>query len=430
MVAHETLNFVQIQIVAVFVYNIFLLLYSAGISVASLFNEKARLWKLGRRDILGRLNQAIAGTQPIIWMHCASLGEFEQGRPVLEALRKEYPNHKILLTFFSPSGYDIRKNYNGVDWVFYLPLDTAGNVKKFLDIVNPSLAIFVKYEYWYNYLNQLQKRKVPTILISAIFREDKIFFKWYGGLHRKMLGFFDQVFVQDDQSAKLLFSILPKEKVTVAGDTRFDRVAEIASAFAPIEPIEKFVAEKRIIVAGSTWPDDEKNLKAASEKFGNEISVIIAPHEITDSHINFLQTLFSRSILYSELAENKNSTPDTNVLIINNIGMLSRLYHYASVCYIGGGFNKSGIHNTLEAAVYGKPVIFGPNYQKFSEAVKLIENKGGFYYSVENELIEIVSKILRNNNARIKSGEIAGNFVRENTGATTIILSWLKQISF
>ena len=427
------LTFVQILIVAIFLYNIFLLLYSAGISVASLFSEKAKLWKAGRKNIFARLEESIGKSGPVVWMHCASLGEFEQGRPVLESLRKEYPDHKLLLTFFSPSGYEIRKNYNGADWVYYLPLDTPGNVKRFLDIVKPSLAIFVKYEYWYNYLNQLQGRGTPTILISAIFRRDKIFFKWYGGLHRKMLQFFNHIFVQDEESQHLLETILPQEKVSVAGDTRFDRVAEIAEGFKPISPIEKFVDGRKILVAGSAWPDDEKKLKIISEKFENKISLIIAPHEITDSHLNFLERLYPNCILYSDLANNANSffkKNDKNVLIINNIGMLSKLYHYADICYIGGGFNKSGIHNTLEAAVYGKPVIFGPNYHKFSEAVALTKNKGGFTYSNENELIEIIDGLLNSNDELEVSGKAAGKFVAENTGATQKILEYIRQISF
>jgi len=431
--AGNILTFAQIIFVTVFFYNIFLFLYSAGIFVVSVFNEKAKQWKAGRKDIFKKMQASIGDTRPIIWMHCASLGEFEQGRPVLESLRKAYPNYKMLLTFFSPSGYEVRKNYNGADWVFYLPLDVPRNVARFLNIANPSLAIFVKYEYWYNYLNQVQKRKIPTILISAIFRKDKIFFKWYGGLHRKMLGCFNEIFVQDEKSRKLLEAILPKEKVTVAGDTRFDRVAEIASGFEPIDAIEKFVQGKNVLVAGSTWPDDEKNLNLILEKFENKISLIIAPHEISDNHINFLKRLFPQAILFSELVEaskNELNHIDKNVLIINNIGMLSKLYYYADITYIGGGFNSSGIHNTLEAAVYAKPVVFGPNYQKFSEAIGLIENKGGFSYSNENELIAIISELLRNASYRLISGEIAGKFVRNNAGATSAILNGLKQISF
>ena len=414
---------------AVLLYNIFLRLYGAGVSIVSLFNQKAKLWKDGRKNIFNQLKEKINGAAPVIWMHCASLGEFEQGRPVLESLRKNYPNHKILLTFFSPSGYEIRKNYNGVDWVFYLPLDTPKNVKHFLEIVNLVLAIFVKYEYWYNYLRQLHKRKIPVILISAIFRKDKIFFKWYGGLHRKMLGFFNHIFVQDEESKQLISAIVPATQITIAGDTRFDRVVEIAAGFEPIEAIEKFTDGKKVIVAGSTWPDDEKNLSAAFEKLKEKFVLVIAPHEINDSHINFLQNLFPGSALFSKLAENQNAQKG-KVLIINNIGMLSKLYYYSHISYIGGGFNKSGIHNTLEAAVYGKPVIFGPNYQKFSEAVNLVEKKGGFSYKTSDELIAVIETLLENENQLAQSGYNSGKFVKESTGATNIILNYIKQTFF
>lgn len=416
---------------AVLLYNIFLQLYVAGISVAAIFNEKARLWKQGRKNIFERLKQDIAGSRHVIWVHCASLGEFEQGRPVIESLRKEYPNHKILLTFFSPSGYEIRKNYNGADWVFYLPHDSPGNAKRFLNIVQPSLAIFVKYEYWYHYLHQLHQRHIPAVLISAIFQKDKIFFKWYGVLHRRMLHFFSHIFVQDAQSEILLNTIIPKAKVSVAGDTRFDRVMEIATQSEPVEAIEWFAARRKILVAGSTWPEDEKHLKTVLEK-NNELSLIIAPHEITVSHINFIQSLFSDHILYSQLAANDlaGDLSSKNVLIINNIGMLAKLYRYADICYIGGGFNKSGIHNTLEASVYGKPVIFGPNYQKFSEAVELIKNKGGFSYTTENEFAGIVSNLLSHTSLLEAAGESAGNFVRAHTGATRTILDFFRKIFF
>lgn len=371
-------------------------------------------------------------SQPVIWMHCASLGEFEQGRPVLEKLKEAYPGHKILLTFFSPSGYEIRKNYPGADWIFYLPLDTKSNVKRFLEIVNPGLVIFVKYEYWYNYLSQLHKRQVPVILVSAIFRENAVFFKWYGSLHRKMLHFFSHLFVQNEESRLRLQSMLPAHAVTLAGDTRFDRVATIANAFEPIPVIEKFTAGKKVLVAGSTWPDDEKNLKKLIKSVNN-ISLIIAPHEINESHLQFLKSIFPDAVLYSELSKESAShqnLPISNILIIDNIGMLSKLYNYSIISYIGGGFNKSGIHNTLEAAVYGRPVIFGPNYGKFAEAVELIKKRGACSYNTDIELIEIFKKIISSENILQEYSFNAGAFVAESTGATNKILSWLKQISF
>lgn len=417
----------------VIIYNIFLRVYQCALFVASLFNKKAQLWVKGRRDIFARLESAMSGnSQPVIWMHCASLGEFEQGRPVLEKLKEAYPGHKILLTFFSPSGYEIRKNYPGADWIFYLPLDTKSNVKRFLEIVNPGLVIFVKYEYWYNYLSQLHKRQVPVILVSAIFRENAVFFKWYGSLHRKMLHFFSHLFVQNEESRLRLQSMLPAHAVTLAGDTRFDRVATIANAFEPIPVIEKFTAGKKVLVAGSTWPDDEKNLKKLIESVNN-ISLIIAPHEINESHLQFLKSIFPDAVLYSELSKESAShqnLPISNILIIDNIGMLSKLYNYSIISYIGGGFNKSGIHNTLEAAVYGRPVIFGPNYGKFAEAVELIKKRGACSYNTDIELIEIFKKIISSENMLQEYSFNAGAFVAESTGATNKILSWLKQISF
>lgn len=416
----------------VFLYNIFIRLYGAGISVASLFNEKAGLWKKGRKNILHRIRTAVEGSSPVIWMHCASLGEFEQGRPVLEQLRKQYPGNRLLLTFFSPSGYEIRKNYNGADWVFYLPLDTPGNMERFVEAVQPSLVIFVKYEYWYHALHELSKRQIPAILISAIFKADSVFFKWYGTLHRKMLAFFNHIFVQDAESKNRLSQMMEAAKITVAGDTRFDRVAEIVDSFEPIEAVEHFVGTNRLLVAGSTWPDDEKMLAKLVEKENANSSLIIAPHEITESHIKFLLSLFPGALLFSDLKENDTSEDETNsnILIINNIGMLSSLYYYADICYIGGGFNKSGIHNTLEAAVYGKPVIFGPNYQKFKEAITLKEKGGGFSYNSDKELIEIVSNLINDSEYRKVTGAIAGTFVQESKGATGAILSWLRKNVF
>ncbi len=414
--------------VIVIFYHIFLGIYKMAIVIASLFNEKARLWLKGRKNLLVTLARTIPPDTPVIWMHCASLGEFEQGRPILEQLKQKFPHYKLLLTFFSPSGYEIRKNYPGVDWVFYLPLDTPSNARQFVNIVNPVLAIFVKYEYWYHYLACLHKRKIPTILVSAIFRKNAVFFQWYGALHRRMIGFFNQVFVQNQESVEQLKTILPAFKITRAGDTRFDRVTVIAQNFTPVPAIERFIAGRKTLVAGSTWPEDETNLKTLINQIDN-ILLIIAPHEITDNHLKFIKSLFNSCLLYSEwLQLNEAGLDETlsQVLIIDNIGMLSRLYHYGTISYIGGGFNKSGIHNTLEAAVYGHPVIFGPNYQKFAEAVMLIKRKGGLSYSTNNELIEKIANLFSNEQLLKNYGENAERFVTENTGATGIILEWIS----
>ncbi|MFT3901775.1 MAG: glycosyltransferase N-terminal domain-containing protein [Niabella sp.] len=415
----------------IFFYNLFIRLYRAGIWIAAMFNAKARQWGEGRRAIFDRLSASFEGNDaPVLWMHCASLGEFEQGRPVLESFRKERPGYKILLTFFSPSGYEVRKNYGGADWVYYLPLDTRKNVRRFMDIVRPNLCVFVKYEYWYHYLHTLYERQVPTILISAIFRENAVFFKSYGGLQRRMVNFFSRVFVQDEESKGRLSHIFPDEKITVAGDTRYDRVMEIAGQFKPIPAIEQFLNGRRALVAGSTWPEDEKVLSKFIESTSFDISLIIAPHEIHESHINFLLSLFPDATQFSDWeksVQNGDGLSAGKVLIINNIGMLSRLYHYATISYIGGGFNKSGIHNTLEAAVYGRPVVFGPEYQKFAEAKLLIKNLGGYSYNNDNQFFDILNTLLTDETLRLKSGMAAGNQVKENAGATDKIMKYILE---
>lgn len=415
--------------VDVLMYNISVRLYKLVILIASLFNKKAKRWLEGRRDLFAKLQKAIGNEGPVIWMHCASLGEFEQGRPVLEELRSQYPEHKLLLTFFSPSGYEIRKNYSGVDWVFYLPLDTKANAKRFIELVNPSLSIFVKYEYWYYYLHQLHQRNTPVILISAIFRENAPFFKWYGAVHRKMANYFYHLFVQNQESYDRITAIVPPDKITLAGDTRFDRVKTIADSFEPLPLIEQYIRGKKIMVAGSTWPEDELMLKKLIEKQG-DLSLIIAPHEITDTHLRFLKETFGGAAFYSELKENNSGLSPARVLIIDNIGMLSKLYYYSLVSYIGGGFNQSGIHNTLEAAVYGKPVLFGPNYQKFAEAAGLIKNQAAYSYTTDAELIQVTDSFLSDEDRLTSYSRHASQFVASNTGATGLILSWLRKISF
>lgn len=415
--------------VDVLMYNISVRLYKLAILIASLFNQKARLWLQGRRDIFDRLQKAVDGSGPVIWMHCASLGEFEQGRPVLEQLKQQYPQHRLLLTFFSPSGYEIRKNYAGVDWVFYLPLDTKTNARKFLGIVKPTLSVFVKYEYWYHYLHQLHQKDIPVILISAIFRENAPFFKWYGAVHRKMANYFRHLFVQNQESYGRIATIVPADKISLAGDTRFDRVKTIADGFEPLPLIEQFVQHKKMLVAGSTWPEDELMLKKLIHS-QPDLSLVIAPHEITETHLQFLRTTFTDAIFYSALLKAGSGSSAARVLIIDNIGMLSKLYRYSLISYIGGGFNKSGIHNTLEAAVYGKPVLFGPNYQKFAEASGLVKNKAAYSYTTDKELTEFVSQLISDSTLLEAYSQNAGKFVATNTGATGLILNWLKKISF
>lgn len=401
-----------------------MLLYRAAIRIASLWNNKAKLWSNGRKNIFDRLGAELRDQDSkIIWFHCSSLGEFEQGRPVMENLKKQIPNSKLLLTFFSPSGYEIRKDYKGVDWVFYLPLDSKKNARTFFDIVKPVLAVFVKYDFWYYYLNECKKRKTPLLLVSGIFRKDQLFFKWYGNLHRSMLSCFTHFFVQDKESLQLLLSISIKN-ATVAGDTRFDRVTEIAENFTPIETIEKYCGSSTILVAGSSWPEDEKLIKDATANFPN-LKIIIAPHEIHREHIDQLKTIFPNAMLYSQLKAHSSQPITSSHLIIDNIGMLSRLYHYATIAYVGGGFNK-GIHNTLEPAVYGKPVLFGPNYKKFKEAIGLIETGGGACVNSNTELTSQLKKLLTNKDILESSSKNSFDFVKQNKGATQKILYYIE----
>ena len=446
----------------IFFYNIFLILFKAGVRIAALFNAKAKKWVQGRKGIWEKLGAEGPGhalsvrESKITWVHCASLGEFEQGRPVIEKLRSKYPDSKLLLTFFSPSGYEVRKNYAGADWVFYLPMDGPENAKRFLEIVNPSLVIFVKYEFWYYYLKEIRSNNIPLLLISALFRENSVFFKWYGGLQRKMLFFFDHLFVQNEISKNLLDSIGLADKSSVCRDTRFDRVIEIAEQFTSIAVIEKFVGNNRIIVAGSTWPGDELVLKKTIATINDpSLKLIIAPHEINKEHITEVQRLFPGSILFSELANDNKQLPSViangvkqdneqlatdnkeeaagnrqpatgNILIIDNIGMLSRLYKYGFITYIGGGFGK-GIHNTLEAAVYGKPVLFGPAYHKFQEAIDLINAGGAFSINNAEDCVVIIKRLIKDDSAYTSSCEKSKRYVYANRGATEKILNYIQE---
>ena len=414
----------------ILLYNIFLWFYRSGIWLASFFNPKAKKWIEGRKKIFEQLEAIIPKGEKITWIHCASLGEFEQGRPVLEGIKKKFPKGKILLTFFSPSGYEIRKKYEGADWVFYLPLDGPRSAKKFVEIVNPSLVIFVKYEFWYYYLKKLHYKQIPLVLISGLFRANSPFFKWYGNVHRKMLRRFDHLFVQDNSSKQLLERIGLDNKCTVAGDTRFDRVVEIASHFTPIPAIEQFIGSSKAIIAGSTWPEDEVVLQKAFYALNDpRLKLIIAPHEIDGKHISELQQLFPNSVRYSQLPTDGTSIP--NILLVDNIGMLSRLYHYAWITYIGGAMNNRGIHNVLEAAVYNKIVLFGPVYEKYAEAVGLVNAGGGLPfndYSKDGSLLrQLIEAMLADEREYAFRSKAAGDYVRENLGATGKILSFIQE---
>lgn len=403
-----------------FFYNIGIWFYGAAIRIASLFNSKAGLWVRGRKDIFRRLKEALKGSSGVVWVHCASLGEFEQGRPVIEDIKKRYPEKKILLTFFSPSGYEIRKNYEGADFIFYLPLDTPGNARKFIDIVRPERAVFVKYEFWLNYLNYLRGQEIPTYIISAIFRQDSVFFRPYGGKFREALRSFRTIFVQNSESKELLSGI-SVGNVVVAGDTRFDRVAQIAAAVRKLDVLENFSNGNKVFVAGSTWaPDEELLVKLINSH--PELKFVIAPHEIEDERIEkLIASVNGRSCRYT-LVDASADFSDARLLVIDTIGILSSVYRYADYCYIGGGFGV-GIHNTLEAATFGLPISFGPNYMKFKEAREMIALGTSVsissYEELDAWLVALESDAAKY--ATVKAKTLS--YVSHNTGATRVIIS-------
>ncbi|MDR0667753.1 MAG: 3-deoxy-D-manno-octulosonic acid transferase [Prevotellaceae bacterium] len=412
-----------------FLYNTGIHLYSWAIRLASPFHAKARLFRAGRRRLFKRLQAAITDEAPVVWFHCASLGEFEQGRPLMEAYRQQCPEHKLLLTFFSPSGYELRKDYPGADWVFYLPLDTPRNARRLIGIVKPRMAIFIKYDFWYNILQALQAQGVPTYVVSAIFRPAQLFFKSYGGFFRNMLHAYRQLFVQDNYSQELLQSI-GITRVQVSGDTRFDRVRKLAQASRTIPPVEPFLAGQPALIAGSTWPADEDKLAGALAALPAPVKLIIAPHEIHEERLAAIERRFRKggTVRYSALCDGSQpAAPHCRTLIVDTIGLLAALYRYGKAAYIGGGFSISGIHNTLEAAVYGLPVVFGPNYQRFREACDLITQGGAVGYTNEKKLEAILLRWFTDDDARRAAGEINRQYVIHHCGATAMILQALVE---
>lgn len=401
-------------------------LYRLGIRIAALRSPKARAWQDGRVDLFEKI-KTFRAAHPgyLVWFHCASLGEFEQGRPVIEGLRRDRPEAVIVVTFYSPSGYEIRKNYAAADGVFYLPLDTEKNAEQFLSALLPDLVVFVKYEFWYYHLKAVKNRHIPLLLISALFRKKQLFFKAYGGAYRKMLPLFDRIFVQDKTSADLLQSI-DYQNFTLAGDTRTDRTADIAASNKRIEKSEVFAGKSPVLVCGSTWSPDEDLLTAVmTDPAFADWKFIIAPHEIHAAHLNRLEAKISLPCVRFSAAGTK-YLQKARVLIIDNIGMLSALYRYGAAAYIGGGFGV-GIHNTLEPAAYGIPVIFGKKYKKFAEAVSLVQTGGGFSVQTAEDLRAVFLK-LNNADFRAKAGAKARVYIDENRGATAVILKYIDKL--
>lgn len=404
-----------------FLYNLSIFIYSILIKLASPFNLKARQINKGRQRTFKELASQINHQRPLIWVHCASLGEFEQGRPLIEAIKKDHPNYQIFLTFFSPSGYEIRKNYDLADYICYLPADTRSNAKKLIKLINPEKVFFVKYEFWFHYINELKKKNIPLYLVSAIFRENQLFFKnspwarWY----RKMLLGFTHFFVQDDQSVALL-ATLGIKNTSRAGDTRFDRVAGIARNGKQLPLIEKFKADQLLVVAGSSWKPDEELL--AGYIHGHpDIKFIIAPHETKKMNIDRLKNLLKTSVVcYTEA--NSETIQNHQVLIIDTIGLLSSIYRYANVAYIGGGFGV-GIHNTLEAAIFGMPILFGPNYLKFNEATSMVKLQVAYPVNNFDELNSILGNLLSDASKRESIASRCINYTEQNLGATKTIMN-------
>ena len=400
-------------------YDLGILLMNAGLRMAAPFNPKARLWVRGRKDIFRRMAEVVGPDDEVAWLHAASLGEFEQGRPVIEALREACPRYKILLTFFSPSGYEVRKNYAGADWVFYLPADTPRNARRFLRVFRPKVAVFVKYEFWINYLLAMRKEGTRLYLISSIFRRGQIFFRPYGGLFRRALGAFSHIFVQNDESRALLGRIGVR-CVSVTGDTRFDRVAEIAAAAKHIDIIDRFKGDKRLFVAGSTWnPDEELLIRLINDN--PDVKFIVAPHEMDEGRMARLAAEAKGGTLRYTQCTPHTAYGSKQLLILDTVGILASVYGYATWSYIGGGFGV-GIHNTLEAATFGLPVAFGPNYAKFKEARDLVTLGAARPVKNYDELRTWFIPLRDNEDFLQKTSRIAKDYTTRHQGATNIIV--------
>jgi 3-deoxy-D-manno-octulosonic-acid transferase len=406
------------------IYNLIIYLYLLGVAIYSCFNEKVRKMWRGERDAFRILKEKVDPEAKYVWFHAASLGEFEQGRPLMEQLRKDHPEYKILLTFFSPSGYEVRKNYEGADIITYLPLDTITNARRFLRLIRPVMAFFIKYEFWYNYLHILKHRNVPVYSVSSIFRPDQVFFKWYGRQYGRVLNCFTHFFVQNEISKELLGKI-GIGCVSIVGDTRFDRVLQIKEAAKQLPLVEAFKQNAKVFVAGSSWPPDEEIFIKYFNQH-KDWKLIIAPHVIGEDHLKQIEKLLEgrRVIRYSEYSDNSefsDQLQNAEVLIVNCFGLLSSIYHYGDIAYVGGGFGV-GIHNLLEAAVWDVPVFFGPNNERFQEAQEL-KKSGGFEITCYEDFERQMDRFLADEDYLKAQGQLAGHFVKGQAGATQEVLS-------
>ncbi len=410
-----------------FLYNLFVQIASFGIKIVAFFSPKIKLFVDGRKNVFNILSSKINSNDKSIWFHAASLGEYEQGLPVIEKIKKKFPNHKIVVSFFSPSGYEVRKNNSVADATVYLPLDTKSNAKKFIKAINPEMVFFIKYEYWPNYLNELKNANIKTFLISGIFRENQAFFKWYGGFYRNALKTFDYFFVQNENSKKLLNS-LGFQNVKISGDTRFDRVVSILERDNSLDFIEQFLSvraqsrtNKTTIVIGSSWPKDEELLIQFINQSSDDVKFIIAPHNIKQEQISNLKYQIQKeTVLFSE-KEEKNLC-DFQVFIIDTIGILTKIYSYADIAYVGGGFGNPGVHNILEPATFGVPIVIGPNYSHFAEATALVKMEGCISIENPKDLYEVFTELIYKIDIRHEKGHICETFVQMNKGATQTIM--------
>lgn len=407
------------------IYNFFIYVYAALIRLASVFNPQARQFLSGRKRQFWKMKAVVGENDKIVWFHCASVGEFEQGRPVMEAFKKSFPDYKILLTFFSPSGYELRKNYELADFVFYLPMDKTANARRFMKIFHPKMAVFIKYEYWFNYIDEIYKAGIPLFFVSAIFRKQQHFFRFYGSWFRKQLKKITWFFVQNETSDALL-SQIGIQNHEISGDTRFDRVLKVLDTPFDLPEIELFKEKDQLLVAGSTWPPDEDLLLDYMNSKPEHFKMLLVPHKIDENHISEILKKFDgfSPVRYSQ--SDKKKLSETKVLIMDKMGLLSGLYRYADLAYVGGGFGV-GIHNLLEAAVYGLPVLFGPNYHRFQEAVDLLELGGGFNVKNPKKFAELTNRLRTDAEFYKHASSVAKRYVLEHSGATEKVISKIKE---